>query len=115
MVPLALLLLWCGSVFAAAAEIPAGFDKIMQPFLSEHCLRCHGEKKQKGDLRLDSLAREFTEMQTAERWAEVVFRMNSGEMPPEDEKQPSAEELGRVVDWLSRRGQTLVFVPIQNW
>ena len=31
--------------------------------------------------------------------------MNAGEMPPEDEPQPSPEELGKVVDWLSARSR----------
>ncbi len=91
------LLLLC----AAAGRVFA--EPAVEKFFADHCVRCHGEKKQKGDFRLDSLVREFGELQTAERWAEVVFRMNSGEMPPEDEKQPSAEELGRVVDWLTAR------------
>ncbi len=30
------------------------FEKHVRPVLHEHCLRCHGEKKQKGGLRLDS-------------------------------------------------------------
>ena len=56
-----MLWLWFGGASVDAANVPPGFDKIAQPFLSEHCVRCHGEKKQKGDLQLDSLAQEFTE------------------------------------------------------
>ncbi len=32
------------------------FEKKIRPLLAEHCLGCHGEKKQKGGLRLDSRA-----------------------------------------------------------
>ena len=32
------------------------FEKRIRPVLSEHCQSCHGEKKQKGGLRLDSRA-----------------------------------------------------------
>jgi mono/diheme cytochrome c family protein len=32
------------------------FEKKIRPLLAEHCLGCHGEKKQKGGLRLDSKA-----------------------------------------------------------
>lgn len=32
------------------------FESRVRPVLSEHCLRCHGEKKQEGGLRLDSPA-----------------------------------------------------------
>jgi hypothetical protein len=30
------------------------FEKEVRPLLVEHCLKCHGDEKQKGDLRLDS-------------------------------------------------------------
>src|SRR6476620_11380854 len=30
------------------------FESKVRPLLSEHCYSCHGEKKQKGGLRLDS-------------------------------------------------------------
>jgi len=88
---------------AIAADAPVGFDQAVQPFFQTYCLRCHNDKKQEGEFRLDTLPREFTEEITAQRWAEVVFRMNSGEMPPKKEPQPKPQELGAAVDWLSSR------------
>ena len=41
---------------AVAAE-PADFDATIQPFFKTYCLRCHNDKLQKGDFRLDTLAR----------------------------------------------------------
>jgi len=87
---------------SAAAAAPS-FDEAVQPFFAKYCLRCHNSQKQEGEFRLDTLARDFTLAETAQRWDEVIFRMNSGEMPPEKEPQPSPDELGRVVDWLSAR------------
>ena len=43
---------------------------------------------------------DFTNPIIAQRWDEVVFRINAGEMPPEDEKQPSATEIGNLADTL---------------
>lgn len=40
---------------AAAADAP-DFDTEVWPILKQSCVRCHGHKKQKGELRLDSLA-----------------------------------------------------------
>ena len=34
----------------------AGYSGIVQPFIKEHCVTCHGPEKQKGKLRLDALA-----------------------------------------------------------
>ena len=82
---------------AFAAEAPT------MAFFAEHCVRCHGAKQQKGEFRVDTLGTNFTDLTTAERWAEVMFRINSGEMPPKKEPQPKAAELGKVVDWISTR------------
>ncbi len=87
---------------ARGAE-PAGFDQQVQPFFKTYCARCHDAQKQEGMFRLDTLPREFTQEATAQRWSEVVFRLNSGEMPPKKEPQPKPEELGRAVDWIQSR------------
>ena len=85
-----------------AAE-PAGFDTTVKPFFEAHCLRCHDGKTKKGGFRLDTLARDFANQANAQRWGELLFRINSGEMPPKKEKQPKAEELGKVSEWISTR------------
>jgi len=41
---------------ASAAEDVEFFEAKVRPVLVEHCLRCHGDKRQKGNLRLDSKA-----------------------------------------------------------
>ena len=93
------VLAWFGfaAICAVAAEAPT------KAFFAEHCLRCHGEKQQKGEFRMDTLPADFTEIGNAQRWAEVLFRVSSGEMPPKKEPQPKAAELGKVVDWLTTR------------
>jgi hypothetical protein len=92
-----LLMLLAGTCLAADA--PSG--EASTAFFKTYCLRCHDARKQEGQFRLDTLPHEFVDQATAQRWGEVVFRMNSGEMPPKDEPQPKADELGRVVDWIS--------------
>ncbi len=44
-----------GAGFARAAD-KVDFEKDVAPLLSQHCVKCHGEEKQKGKLRLDSKA-----------------------------------------------------------
>ncbi|MDB5387489.1 MAG: hypothetical protein JWM11_3135 [Planctomycetaceae bacterium] len=92
--------LFSSTTFAAE---PVGFDASVLPLFKTYCLRCHDSQKQEGKFRLDTLPREFVDQATAQRWGEVVFRMNSGEMPPKKEPQPKAEELGKAVDWISAR------------
>jgi|TARA_B110000495_G_C23029225_1_gene612388 hypothetical protein len=90
-----------GSAISASAQ--PSFEKEFQPYLDQHCVRCHGEKKQKGDFRLDELSRKVGEHDTP-LWAEVMERISSGEMPPEDEENlPAADESARIVGWISER------------
>lgn len=41
---------------ASEAQDTEHFEQKIRPLLAEHCLGCHGERKQKGGLRLDSKA-----------------------------------------------------------
>lgn len=52
-----------------------------------YCVECHGEKKQKGKLRLDDISFDIADIPSAERWQKILNQINSGEMPPEDAKQ----------------------------
>ena len=46
-----------GAVLAMLASAgAAGAATPMEVFFKEQCIRCHGEKKAKGDLRLDTLS-----------------------------------------------------------
>ena len=79
------------------------FEKEIEPFLDQHCVRCHGAEKQKGDFRLDELSREVG-LKDTPLWAEVMEKISSGEMPPEDEEnRPSADEGAAIVEWLAAR------------
>lgn len=78
----------------------AALKEIVRPFFSEHCNRCHGPKKQKGDLRVDDLALDYTSPATMAHWEEIMNRINSGDMPPEDEPRPKADQVARVADWI---------------
>ncbi|WP_197442969.1 DUF1592 domain-containing protein [Lignipirellula cremea] len=86
---------------ALAADQAPGFSATVQPFFTQYCLRCHNGEKAEGELRLDTLSHDFTDMLVAQRWAEVLFRINSGEMPPADEPQPPAKGLGETAEWIA--------------
>ena len=91
----------CLMLFQASYVHAEDADKAVQPFFAKYCSRCHDAKKQEGKFRLDTLSRDFADMLIAQRWGEVLFRVNSGEMPPKDEPQPTQAELGDVADWIS--------------
>ena len=75
--------------------------KVLRPFIEKNCVRCHGPKKQKGKLRLDTLALAIPDNPTAQRWQDVLDALNAGDMPPEKEPQPDAAELTAVLGALT--------------
>ena len=74
-----------------------------EAFVQTHCIRCHGPDKQKGDLRIDQLSRDFKLGADGHQWADAIEKVNAGEMPPVKEKQPSKDEITAFVSDLDAR------------
>ena len=74
-----------------------------EAFLEKHCVRCHGPQKEKGDVRIDRLSRDFKSGVDTHHWAEALDKVNSGEMPPETEPQPTQAEIAAFVTSLDAR------------
>ena len=84
--------------FALLAKDPS-FEK----FLTTHCVSCHGPKKEKGDLRIDTLSRDFKAGMDSHLWAEVNERINAGEMPPEEQPRPNEKEISEFIAQLDQK------------
>jgi hypothetical protein len=78
----------------------AEYERAVRPVLAELCFRCHGETKQKGSLRLDTLDPALATPSVANRWKVVLDALQAGDMPPEEEPQPSAEQRRALVQWM---------------
>ena len=74
-----------------------------EAFLETHCIRCHGPEKEKGDLRIDQLSRDFKLGVDSHHWAESIEKVNRGEMPPKKEKKPTQAEMAVFVTSLDAR------------
>ncbi len=86
-----------------AADAPhATLDAKHRAFFKDNCLSCHNAEKQKGKVRLDDIAFTVDTVEKADLWQKVLNSINSGEMPPEDEKQPDAAAKTDFLDDLSR-------------
>ena len=90
-----MLFFWPTPIFAVKPE----FEIILQ----KYCVACHGPEKSKGDLRIDQLSRDFKSGVDSHIWAEVVEKINAGEMPPENKPQPTADEIGNIIAQLDER------------
>ena len=103
---------------AFAAEVPAGpdgFSKQVMPFFEANCIGCHGPKKSKGKVTLHNLDGDLTAGNNLEQWETILDMLKSGEMPPEDEPQPSVADRAAIVQWINRGLQNATAKPEQEY
>jgi len=94
---IAFFLLFPLAVHAADPAMPEKHRVLFK----EHCVSCHGPEKQKGKFRVDDLPLSITNVEIAEKWQKVLNALNSGDMPPEDEKQPPSAAKADFLDDLA--------------
>jgi ELWxxDGT repeat protein len=112
---LACLLVWeLGSHCNAAGPDRVDFINNVLPVLQERCFACHGEKKQKGDLRLDSKNSILIGGQSGDplvdpKFSEIVRRIhlpvNDDDImpPPGGERAPlSLDERDLIKKWVAQ-------------
>jgi mono/diheme cytochrome c family protein len=103
---LALVTLTLGwAAMTSCAEPLAGGDSLpsVRAFFEQHCIECHGPKKQKGDLRIDTLAADFANPAIAGHWTGIMDRINADEMPPKKQPRPNVAEAARVTEWIAAK------------
>ena len=94
---------------AGACSGAIDFPSQVLPVLEEHCFKCHGKKKQKGKLRLDTLSPDLLKSRiAAETWHDVRDALNLGEMPPEEEAELSREKRQILVGWVNQEIDALI-------
>jgi hypothetical protein len=84
----------------SGSDTNARAGESFERFLERHCVRCHGPGDEQGELRIDTLSRNFRTEIDAHQWAEIVERVNSGEMPPAAEPRPTQGEIAAFVSGL---------------
>jgi hypothetical protein len=78
---------------ADTGQVVSLSEEMVKPFIKKSCIRCHGPEKQKGKLRLDELPLKISNDSIAAHWQDVLDTLNAGDMPPEEEEQPTKKEL----------------------
>ena len=98
---------------AVDTPILASYEEHLAPLLKARCSACHGKRKQKGELRLDSpawisIGGEGGEVLTPgdPDDSEMIIRLSlplddEDHMPPENKRQPTAAELDLVRAWIA--------------
>ncbi len=103
MTPLAMpqLAMWCGvALLIGTSGLPSVARADQSLLLRRFCVECHGEKKPEADLSLHNLTGQPSKSSDIEIWKLVLEKVESGEMPPEDAKQPSASERTQLANWI---------------
>src|SRR4051812_17418253 len=131
------VVLWAGLVSALAWALPASaapvaadpsqqaqplaqpvspeqakfFEAKVRPLLAENCYKCHSDKKQKGHLRLDSLAAGLKggengpalipgHPEKSRLIRAVAYTDEDLKMPPEERDRLSAEQVATLTEWV---------------
>ncbi len=89
------------------------YDADIAPILEQYCVKCHGPEKQKSKFRLDSYERlmrggsseeapiiPFQPMHSPMLEYLLLPKSDEYAMPPEDEDNPSPEEILKIAHWI---------------
>ena len=58
-------------------------------------------RKQKGDLRVDTLALDLSSPKLAMHWAEIMDRINAARCRRRTRTSPRPDEAARIVEWIA--------------
>ena len=87
-----------------AAPPEAQLPKTHLKLFKSRCYECHDSLMEEGDINLEDLSFNISkDMKTAGTWQKILNVINSGEMPPKDEKQIPAEMKAAFLDDLSNQ------------
>ena len=86
--------------FSSAAESKAEFERSVAPFVKKHCTTCHNQKVSEGELDFGELDIDMKASTSAGRWAMVIEKLATREMPPEGRARPSDDDVKAVIGWI---------------
>jgi hypothetical protein len=90
-----------GLILAPATEAVGKDADGATAFLKKHCLACHNERKQSGDVRLDDLPTDPGK--AADRWQAVAVQIRDGLMPPPKEAKPDENQSRELLAWIANQ------------
>jgi hypothetical protein len=92
----AAMLVCAGGARGAAPD----FTGEVKPLLENYCFKCHGNGKKKGGLALDTFLAAPTAAEHEKDWSKVLENLRTGDMPPDDARQPTDEQREKLMKWI---------------
>jgi mono/diheme cytochrome c family protein len=81
---------------------PLSWDHHVRALFNTHCLRCHNADKKKGNLDLAKDENPRLIAQERKAWTTALEQIESGEMPPKKERQPSEAQRKQMAAFLRK-------------
>lgn len=72
----------------------------LSTFTDSHCVSCHSGSEPDGGLNIEALNSDLANEETARRWVLIHDRVTAGDMPPQGEERPDADQLADFVNTL---------------
>ena len=87
-----------GETYTPGQKVNRDYQGFAEPFITTHCLDCHGESDPEGGLSLQDLGP--VDEVNADIWKSVWAQVSLKEMPPKDMDQPEVIARLRFSDWI---------------
>jgi len=100
-VSMSLLSLARGDVESSAGTPgTVSFQQTVRPILAKYCFECHGTKKQESGLNLSTFQDDAAVLAAKKKWKDVWQKVDTKEMPPAGNAEPTAAERGQVTGYI---------------
>src|SRR5438046_569826 len=76
------------------------YAAVVQPLVKKYCLHCHSTKAKKGSLDLERFTSLDHVRKDLKPWQALIEMLETNEMPPKTQPQPTAEERKGLIAWI---------------
>lgn len=106
-------------LMAADCHVPIGHDAalasefgtLVRPFLTSHCVDCHGDVDAEANVSLGNLTDAFETNPSTDVWQRVLEQITLGRMPPADQDRPAPGEVKQVAEWIRAQFESNNITP----
>ena len=84
----------------AGAPLDTQFNHVVKPFVAQYCVACHSGNTPAAQFDLSSYTSMDLVVRDHPRWALVIDKLTSKQMPPTGMPAPSDEARQKVIEWV---------------